>query len=119
MAQGPRVRQQTSSEGYESFQSDLGPWTETPNSTRVSRYRYDYMNRAVQVQWTNNKNHGYIYEEMDYEAFRGFARAASKGERVNTHLNDFPYRLMTPDEVDAPSNSRYREGISRARDSGE
>lgn len=118
MAQSRKVQQATSSEGYDSFQSDLGPWTETPNSTRVSRYRFDYLNRNLQVQWTNNKNHGYVYEGMDYEDFKGFARAASKGERVNSHLNNFDYRLMSPDEVDAPSNSRYREGISRARDSG-
>jgi hypothetical protein len=114
----PRVGSQTSSEGYDAFKSDLGPWIETPNSTRVQRYRYDYYNRALQLQWTNNKNHGYIYEDMDYEGYRGFARAVSKGVRVNSHLNSFSYRLMNPDEVDAPSNSRYRQGVSRAIDSG-
>jgi hypothetical protein len=84
----------------------------------VARYRYDYLNRAIQVQWTNNKNHGYVYRDADYEFYRRFARAASKGQSVNSILNGAPggYELMTPDEVDAPSNARYRE-VSRARDS--
>lgn len=112
----PKVRQEASSEGYDSFKSDLGPWVETPNSTRVSRYRYDYYNRALQVQWTNQKNHGYIYRDMEYEDMRGFVRAASKGQRVNSHLNGYEYDLMSPDEVDAPSNtSRFGQGpTSRA-----
>jgi len=112
----PQVQRSPSSEAYEGFQSDLGPWVETPNSSRVSRYRYDYLNHATQVQWTNQKNHGYIYRGMGYEDFRGFVRAMSKGKRVNTHLNGFEYELMTPDEVDAPSNSRREFGPgSRAR----
>lgn len=112
----PKVREETSSEGYDSFKSDLGPWVETPNSSRVSRYRYDYENRALQLQWSNNKNHGYVYRDVEYEDFRGFVRAMSKGQRVNSHLNQFDYDLMSPDEVDAPSNvERFGRGpTSRA-----
>lgn len=111
----PKVRRESSSEGYESFRSDLGPWVETPNSTRVSRYRYDYYNRALQLQWTNQKNHGYVYRDLEYEDFRGFVRAMSKGQRVNSHLNGFEYDLMSPDELDAPSNTtRYTGPTSRA-----
>lgn len=111
----PLVRQAKSSEGYDAFKTDLGPWIESPNSSRVSRYRFDYHNRALQVQWQNNKNHGYIYRDMDYEDFRGFVRAISKGQRVNSHLNQFEYDLMSPDEVDAPSNTRrYSTPTSRA-----
>lgn len=93
---------------------DLGPWQETPNSSRVSRLRYDYLNRAIQVQWRNNKNHGYIYEDVPYEGFRGFARVVSKGRYINSTLNGYSYRPMTVDEVDAPSNDR-RGLVSRAR----
>jgi hypothetical protein len=94
---------------------DLGPWAETPSSSRVSRYRYDYSNRAVQVQWRNNYNHGYIYQDVPYEDYRSFARVVSKGRYVNSTLNGYPYRVMTVDEVSAPSNE-HRNLVSRARD---
>lgn len=111
----PKVQEQASSEGYDAFKTDLGIWVETPNSSRVSRYRYDYHNRALQLQWTNQKNHGYVYRDMEYEDYRGFVRAMSKGQRVNSHLNGFDYGLMSPDEVDAPSNTtKYRGPTSRA-----
>src|SRR5215510_5891857 len=29
---------------------DCGPWAETPSSTRVASYRFDYHNRAIQVR---------------------------------------------------------------------
>jgi hypothetical protein len=91
-------------EAYNIDQHDLSPWAETPQSTRVSRYRYDHLNKALQVQWRNNKNRGYIYLEVPYETYRNFARVVSKGRRINTDLNDYDYRVMTVDEVDAPSN---------------
>jgi KTSC domain len=94
---------------------DLGPWTETPASSRVSRYRYDYANRSMQVQWRNNKNHGYVYEDVPYKAYVAFARAVSKGKRINTHLNSFRYGIADADDIQAPSNPR-RSGLqSRAR----
>ena len=94
---------------------DLGPWIETPRSTRVSRFRFDHLKRQLQLQWTNGKNHGYLYENIDYEGYRAFARVASKGKNVNTTLNNHDYRIMTVDEVDAPSNEK-RKGIgSRLR----
>lgn len=98
----------------EDFQRfDIGPWVESPSSSRVSRYRYDFANQALQVQWTNQKNHGYVYGPMDYEGYRAFARAVSKGKYVNRVLNGYPYRLMDPDEVDAPSNPRRQALTSR------
>jgi KTSC domain len=97
------------------FQHDLGPWTQAPRSTRVQAYRYDYLNRALQVTWRNNKNHGYVYEDVPYESYRSFARAASKGRYVNNALNGFAYRLMDPDEVQADSNSERNPLKSRTR----
>lgn len=101
-------------EAYNVDQHDLSPWTETPNSSRVSRYRYDYLNDAIQCQWRNQKNHGYIYLEVPYEGFRSFARAASKGRHINSTLNSYEYRLMSPEELDAPSNDN-RGLTSRVR----
>jgi hypothetical protein len=92
-------------EAYNEDQHDLTPWAETPKSSRVSRYRYDHLNAAIQVQWRNNKNHGYIYLEVPPEGYRAFVTAASKGKHINSTLNNFDYRIMSPDEVSAPSNS--------------
>lgn len=94
---------------------DLAPWTDTPSSSRVSRFRYDHANKATQVQWRNGANHGYIYGDMNYEEFRMFARAVSKGKKVNTFLNGKPYRLMDTDEVAAGSNTGRRGLTSRVR----
>lgn len=97
--------------------ADLSPWLETPSSSRVARMRYDHGNRATQVQWTNGKNHGYVYGDFTYEAYRAFARAASRGRRINTHINgNNPYRLMSDEEVNHPSNTRRRGISSRVRD---
>jgi|SRR4051812_23125224 hypothetical protein len=94
---------------------DLGPWVETPKSSRVSAFRYDYLNRALQVRWRNNSNHGYIYLEVPHEEYRGMTRIASKGRFVNNHLNGYDYRLMTPDELQAASNSQRQQLTSRVR----
>lgn len=93
---------------------DLTTWTETPASTRCSRYRYDFATQQLQVQWRNNKNRGYVYD-CGYEGYRQFARAVSKGTQINRALNGFDYRLMTPEEADAPSNSRRQGVASRVR----
>jgi hypothetical protein len=93
---------------------DLGPWIETPSSTRVSRFRYDHLQRQLQVQWTNNKNHGYIYENVDYEGYRAFGRVASKGRHVNSTLNNYSYRPMMGEE-ELPSNEKRRGINSRVR----
>lgn len=98
----------------ENIKSDLGPWTETPSSTRVRAFRYDYANRAIQVTWRNQKNPGYLYEERDYEEFRSFARAASKGKYINRVLTG-NYRPLSPDEVALPSNAKRRGTASRVR----
>lgn len=102
-------------EVYKGGQHDLTEWMETPKSSRVSAFRYDHANNALQVTWRNSTNHGYIYLEVPYESYRSFARAASKGRYVNSTLNGFDYRLMDPDEVQADSNPD-RPGItSRVR----
>lgn len=103
------------SESFDQLPQDLSPWVETPSSSRVSRFRYDYANRAIQCQWRNNKGDGYIYSGVDYEAYRAFARAASKGKRINTHLNGYPYRPMTPSEVGAMANPNRRGLQSRVK----
>jgi hypothetical protein len=97
---------------------DLSPWTSAPSSTRVSRYRYDFANNAVQVQWKNQKNWGYIYgiyEDIPYSQYVQFARATSKGRRINNPFNDFSYDLMTVDEVVEPSNTGLRGLLSRTQ----
>jgi len=101
-------------EAFDVDQHDLGPWVETPRSTRVQAFRYDHLNRALQVTWRNNSNHGYIYLGVPYEGYRSFARAASKGRYVNT-LSGYEYRLMTPDEVQASSNPERQALTSRVR----
>ena len=102
-------------EAFNEEQHDLGPWVETPKSSRVDAFRYDYLNRALQVTWRNHSNHGYIYLGVPYEGYRSMARAASKGRFVNSSLNGYEYRLMTPDEVQADSNSERSGLTSRVR----
>jgi hypothetical protein len=95
---------------------DLNPWTSAPSSTRVSRYRYDFANNSVQVQWKNEKNWGYvygIYEDIPYSQYVQFARATSKGKRINNPFNGFTYDLMTVDEVIEPSNTGRKGLLSR------
>ena len=94
---------------------DLGPWAETPSSSRVKRYRYDYAQRQVQVQWRNNKNDGYIYDDVDYEAFRSFARAVSKGKAINRGVPSSTYGLMQNQEYEIASNDRRNAIYSRVR----
>jgi hypothetical protein len=93
---------------------DLGPWIETPSSTRVSRFRYDHLQRELQVQWTNNKNKGCVYRNVDYEGYRSFARVASKGKHVNSTLNGLSFDYMQGEE-DFPSNEKRRGIGSRLR----
>jgi hypothetical protein len=97
---------------------DLSPWTSAPSSTRVSRYRYDFANNSVQVQWKNQKNWGYIYgiyEDIPYSQYVQFARATSKGKRINNPFNGFSYDMMTVDEVIEPSNTTRRGLLSRTQ----
>jgi hypothetical protein len=99
---------------YDLRQHDCGPWMETPASSRVSRFRYDYQNTALQVQWRNNKNPGYVYLAVPYEGYRRFARISSKGKFINSDLNGYDFRGITPEELDAPSNEK-RNPVNRVR----
>jgi KTSC domain len=102
-------------EAFNEEAHDLGPWIETPKSTRVSAFRYDYLNNALQVAWTNG-GPSYIFLEVPYERFRSFARATSKGRYVgNTLEKESDFRRMRPEEEFAPSNAERRAITSRVR----
>ena len=93
-------------EAYDVDKHDMGPWIQV-NSSRVDQIRYDYMNRAVQVLWYGKSQaRGYIYLDVPYERFRSFIRSGSKGKYINSAMNGYDYRQMTPDELDAPTNDR-------------
>lgn len=94
---------------------DLGPWIETPSSSRVSRFRFDHLQRQLQVDWRNNKSPVYIYEDVDYEGYRAFARVASKGKHINAVLNGYAYHPVRNDEDMLPSNEKRRGVSSRLR----
>ena len=104
----------TLDEAFNEEAHDLGPWIETPKSSRVEAFRYDYHNNAVQMRWRNG-GPAYIYLEVPYEGFRSFARAASKGRQINASLDNFGYRKMTPEEESAPSNAQRKAITSRVR----
>jgi hypothetical protein len=92
---------------YDEDRHDCGPWIEV-NSSRVEAIRYDYLNNAVQVLWVGRpRERGYVYLDVPYERFRSFIRSGSKGKYINSALNSYEYRPMTPEELDAPSNDRY------------
>ena len=95
-------------------QHDLGPWIETPRSTRVSRFRFDHLQRQLQVQWTNGKGPGHIYENVDYEGYRSFGRVVSKGRHINSTLNNYSYHPMQG-EQELSSNEKRRGINSRVR----
>jgi hypothetical protein len=94
---------------------DLGPWVETPASTRVSSFRYDFANDSLQVQWTN-QGRPYIYFDISYEQYRSMVRAVSKGKFIPRLGNN--YQPMEGDHANAeelPSNGKRRAPSSRAR----
>jgi hypothetical protein len=96
----------TLDEAFNEDAHDLGPWIETPKSSRCAAFRYDYLNQAVQVTWRNGRP-AYIYLEVSYEGFRSFARSASKGRHINSTLGKgYLYRVMTPEEESAQSNEK-------------
>jgi hypothetical protein len=101
--------------GVEAGQAhDLGPWIEVPSSSRVSRFRFDHLQRQLQVQWRNGKGPGHIYENVDYEGYRSFARVVSKGKYINSTLNNHVFEKMTGQE-NLPSNEKRRGLGSRLR----
>ena len=81
----------------------------TPSSSRVKAYRFDHLQRQLQVTWRNEKNEGYL-RGCRLEGYRAFARVASKGKYINRILNNYTYRPMNSTEYEAPSNER-RKGI--------
>lgn len=95
---------------------DLGPWIETPQSSRVAAFRYDYLNQAVQVTWKAKKagdaGRPYIYFGVPYETFRGMVRAVSKGKYIARLGNN--YQPMEGEE-DYASNGARSAPTSRRR----
>lgn len=106
----------TLDEAFNEEAHDLGPWVETPKSSRVEAFRYDYHNNALQMRWRDG-GPSYIYLEVPYEGYRSFVRSASKGRYINFAAdgNLGNYRRMTPEEESAPSNAERRALTSRAR----
>lgn len=96
---------------------DCGPWYVTPASSRVSRFRYDYGNRMIQVQWTNENepwsNNGYLYAASGRD-FQTLREKASKGKTINNPMNNRPYRPMAQHEWSAET-TRYDIARSRLR----
>lgn len=93
---------------------ECGPWYVTAASSRVSRFRWDYANDVIQVQWRNNKNDGYLYD-CGYEEFRSMVRVHSKGKQINNPLNGYTYRPMDPEEFSAPT---LRSNAPQSRSKG-
>lgn len=114
---------------------DCGPWVEAPNSSRLTRYRYDYGMGELQVEWRNRRGDVYTTYKLaqgtwkaedtsnpdpsrkvahsDSTTYRKFALAVSKGRYVNTTLDGFQYWKSTPDELGAPSNPNRRAVATR------
>jgi len=120
--QGPRSGRKAAEDPQEEADErhDLGPWIETPNSSRVLRYRFDYGSRTLQVLWRKpggSHGAGTLYSDVDYEQFRSFGRAISKGRAVNSILNSLSYEPLGNDHH-VPSNDRRRPPSSRFRHSG-
>lgn len=101
--------------GVEAGQAhDLGPWIETPSSSRVKAFRFDHLQRQLQVTWRNGKGNGHIYDGVDYEGYRSFARVVSKGKYINSTLNGLTFWKMET-EQEIPSNEKRRGLGSRLR----
>lgn len=94
-------------------QGDWGPWTQSPSSSRVASFRYNYTAQSLLLTWRNGRP-AFTYLGVPYEVFRSFARIMSKGKAVNSALNGYSYRPASTDELDAPSNEE-RHPVSRAR----
>ena len=86
---------------------DCGPWIETPQSSRVSSFRYDYANDSLQVQWRRGGAH--VYLKVPQSEFRGFVVAGSKGRFVTAVLDCFEHRPATPQERNAPSHANRKD----------
>lgn len=90
---------------------DFGPWVETASS-RCTRYRYDYANSVLQVEWRNGRGHVVTaYRDVSSEMYRRFARSASKGKFVNRVLNGSAGSydaIGHNEEFAAPSNPNRR-----------
>lgn len=100
----------------EELHHDLGPWIETPASSRVSAFRYDFANDSLQVTWTNSRR-PYVYFDISYEKYRSMVRAVSKGKFIPSLGSNYqPLELSDHSGAeDLPSNDRRRAPASRAR----
>lgn len=88
----------------ESRRLDCGPWIETPGSTRVRSFRYDFAQGNIHIQWRKG-GPGHVYEDVPFETFKAFTKISSKGHGINSMLNGFSYRRITPEELNAPANN--------------
>jgi len=99
---------------------DFGPWIQTPKSSRVNSFRYDFAARLIHVKWRDGGRE-YVYTEVPYEIYRAMIRIASKGKFINQPLGaGYDFRKAEPDEINAPSNDertapRSRENYAGAR----
>ena len=114
-AQKTRVKSAVEEEEQE-LHHDLGPWIETPASSRVSAFRYDFANDSLQVTWTNN-GRPYVYFDISYEQYRSMVRAVSKGKFIPRLGNNFqPLELSDHSGAEElPSNASRRAPASRSR----
>lgn len=69
---------------------DPGPWFPTPESSRVSRARYDSKNQIMEVDWVDGGLQ-YVYMGVPPSVWANFKRAVSKGKFVNRVLNQYSY----------------------------
>jgi len=105
---------------------DVNQWTIVPkrkrdeykpyHSTRVSKFRYDYGNKVIQVRWQNEKkpysNNGYLYQSFNeaetWKEYRAMMNAVSRGKQINRMNPRMWYRPMTPEEWSAGPTSRNK-----------
>lgn len=86
---------------------ECSPWVETPSSSRVRRFRFDFATSNVHVVWANSRGAvGHVYENVPSEIYRAFTRSSSPGGAVNSMLNGFHHRPITPEELNLPSSTR-------------
>lgn len=85
---------------------DPGPWVETPRSSRMSSFRFDYASNALHVTFKSGRT--YTYENVSETQFNSMVKAPSKGGHLNTAFGGHSYRHATPQEIHAPSSAERK-----------